>query len=166
MNDTDDLLTQLRDIQPPGVGIMPAPGWWILVVLGLLLGAVSFYLYRRYQRKGWQREAFLELEQLRSGLGNVPPARTLSQTSTLVRRVALAARPRSDVASVHGEAWLNLLDSIVGKPLFKDGFGRLLETGPYQANPSLGENDLHELLDVVAELINAAEQKVSPRVRS
>ena len=146
--------------------MMPAPGWWILAAFGLLLGAVSFYWYRRYQRKGWQREAFLELEQLRSALGDVPPARTLSSTSTLVRRVVLAARPRSDVASLHGEAWLKLLDSIVGKPVFRDGFGRLLETGPYQANPSLGENDLNELLDVVAELINAADHMASPRVKS
>ena len=165
MNDTEALLAQLRDIQPPAVSMMPAPGWWILAVFCLFLGAVFFYLYRRYQRKGWQREAFLELEQLRSGLGTVPPAKTLSSASTLVRRVVLAARPRSDVASLHGEAWLNLLDNICDKPLFKDGFGRLLETGPYQANPSLGENDLDELLDVVAELIKAAERKPSPRVK-
>ena len=163
MNDTDALLAQLRDVHTPPVSMLPAPGWWILAIFILLLSALLYILYRRYQRNGWQREAFSELARLRTSLGSVPPSKTLSSASTLVRRVALVARPRFDVASVHGEPWLDLLDDICGKPLFKDGFGRLLVSGPYQADPSIGDDDLNALLDVVAELIKSAGHNGSSR---
>lgn len=156
MNETDELLSQLRDIQAPEVGLMPAPGWWLMIAALLLMAASAFFLYRRYQRRSWQREARATLDRLRKEAENSPVKQSLSEISTLVRRVALVARPRATVASLQGEAWLNELDDICGKPLFKTGFGKLLDQGPYQANPQLSNDDLNALMDVVAELIDAA----------
>lgn len=156
MNDTQDLLSQLRDIQTPAVSFMPAPGWWVVLGIAILLAFCAYRLRKRYQRRGWQREARLQLKQLRAQAGSVPVSQTLSAASRLSRRVVLAVRPREDVASLKGEAWLAELDAICGNSSFRQGFGNLLEHGPYQANPSLGHDDLNALMDVVSELIDSA----------
>ncbi|MFK7861118.1 MAG: DUF4381 domain-containing protein [Granulosicoccus sp.] len=156
MNETEALLSQLRDIQAPDVSVIPAPGWWILLAACLLSGLLFYLMSSRYRRRGWQREARATLDRLRVEAGNASVSQSLSGVSQLVRRVVLVARPREEVASLHGEAWLDELDEICGKPLFKAGFGKLLEQGPYQQNPQLSIDDLHALMDVVAELIDAA----------
>lgn len=156
MNETEALLSQLRTIQPPDVGLMPAAGWWLVLALVTGLAALVFYAYKRYQRRGWQREAKTTLDELRKNVDRQSMAQSLSATSRLVRRVVLAVRSRKTVAALQGEAWLDELDEICGKPLFKSGFGKLLEQAPYQPDPQLTSEDLHALLDVVAELIDAA----------
>lgn len=161
MNDVDDLLGELRDIQPPDVSGLPAPGWWVLAAIGLLAAWLVYRLYRSYRSRAWQREARAELEQLRSQLAEAPVSAVLTGTSRLVRRVVLAARPREQVASLQGEAWLDELDGICGKPLFRSGFGKLLELGPYQPHPELEDTDLHALMDVVEQLIDAAGRRTS-----
>ncbi len=166
MNDTQALLSQLRDIQPPTVSAVPALGWWIVLAGCLLLMLLAFKLYRRYQQRGWQRDARAELELLRQNVGEVEVADSLSGLSRLVRRVALMARPRAEVAALQGGAWLDVLDEICGKQVFRNGYGQLLEHGPYQPSPELSANDLHALMDVVAILIDAAGKTNSSGVRS
>lgn len=161
MNDTDDLLSQLRDLQLPPVSALPAPGWWMLGAGLVLLCTFVLFAFRRFQRYGWQRQARNELGVLRAQVGNVPVRQSLSALSTLVRRVALVARPRHSIASLHGEAWLNQLDDICGREVFKNSFGKLLENGPYQKNPDVRDEDLHALMDHVDELISAAAKKHS-----
>lgn len=156
MNDTEELLSQLRDLQLPPVSALPAPGWWLLGVGIVLLGVFAFFSYRRFQRYGWQRQARSELGVLRAQVGDVPVSQSLSALSKLVRRVALVARSRQSIASLHGEDWLRELDDICGREVFKNSFGKLLENGPYQKNPDVRDEDLHTLMDHVDELISAA----------
>jgi len=163
MSEKEALLAQLRDIQSPDVSLMPAAGWWMLLLGVALVTLLLFRFYKRYQRRGWQREARASLARLRAEAGKSPVSQSLSATSKLVRRVVLAARPREEVASLEGEAWLDALDDICGKPLFKSGFGQLLDQGPYQRSPQLSTDDLHALLDVVSELIDAAGRPSSRR---
>ncbi|MFK7996338.1 MAG: DUF4381 domain-containing protein [Granulosicoccus sp.] len=156
MNDTEALLSQLRDIHAPEVGLMPAAGWWVLLLVSLLTAWLLRILLNRYRQRGWQREARAALIGLRKESANTSVPQSLASLSRLVRRVMLAARPREEVASLQGEAWLDKLDEICGKPLFKSGYGQLLEQGPYQQQVQLSHDDLHALMDVVAELIDAA----------
>ena len=162
MNSTENLIAQLRDIHTPEVSGLPAPGWWIVAIAVLLVAVAVYFQVRRHQRKGWQREARAELHRLRSQMGAATVSESLSGVSRLVRRVALAARPRANVASLQGDAWLAALDDICGKSLFSNGFGQLLEQAPYQPAPQLSDNDLEALMDVVAQLIDAAEVGGSP----
>lgn len=164
MNSAEELIAQLRDIQAPDVSGVPAPGWWFLAVAALLVAVAIFFVARNYQRRAWQREARAELVRLRSQMGDVSVSDSLSGVSRLVRRVALAARPRQDVARLEGDAWLAALDEICGNSQFSNGFGQLLEQGPYQPDPQLGDNDLEALMDVVAQLIDAAEAVGTRRV--
>lgn len=164
MNSSEELIAQLRDIQAPDVSGLPAPGWWILAGAVLLVAVALFFVARRYKRRAWQREARAELARLRSQMGTVRVSDSLSGVSRLVRRVALAARPREDVASLQGDAWLTVLDDIGGNSQFSNGFGQLLEQGPYQPDPQLDDHDLEALMDVVAQLIDSAEKLSTSRV--
>lgn len=156
MNDTEALLSQLRDIQAPEVSWVPAPGWWILVAVLLAMAVLIWLWYKRYQALSWQREANQELERLRGQASHSSVRQSLAGLSTLVRRVALAARPRAQVASLQGQAWLQELDDICGKPLFVSGYGKLLDQGPYQPETQLDAKDLDALFNVVEELIRSA----------
>lgn len=156
MNNTEDLLSQLRDLQLPPASALPAAGWWLLGVGIVLLCMLALFLHRRFQRFSWQRQARKELRVLRAQVGAVPVSQSLSALSKLVRRVALVARPRHSIASLHGEAWLSQLDDICGREMFKNCFGKLLENGPYQKSPVVRDEDLLTLMDHVDELISAA----------
>jgi len=150
------LLDQLAGVHVPDVSAMPAPGWWVLLlttVAGVLLAS---HCLKRYSARRWQRQARSEIAQLRDQLDERPVSQTLSDTSKLARQVLMVARGRHAVAQLHGKPWLTALDELCGRALFVEGFGRLLETGPYQRSPDVKLEDLHSLLDAMDELISAA----------
>ena len=110
-----DPLAALRDIHgPPAPGFWPpAPGWIALAGLGVVLGFAAVVLAARWWRAGrFRREALASLRSLRArhaaGAANTEIAMELS---ALIRRVALARRPREEVAGLTGERWLAWLES-------------------------------------------------------
>lgn len=123
-------LSQLRDIHLPAPVSWwpPAPGWWGVLALLLLLGALAYVFYSRRRRNRWRRSALSELE----GLRDAAPEQMLRGLSVLLRRVAISRFPRRDVAALTGEAWLVFLDRILGDGTeFQSGVGRVLISGPY-----------------------------------
>lgn len=154
--DRDALLAQLRDAHAPPVSGWPAPGWWALALLLLVLLALLLWRYRHRRRRLWQRQAQTELARIREHSSAQPVSRTLADCSTLCRRVLMVARGREHSAALHGQAWLDALDAVAGRALFAGGFGRLLEAGPYQRAPEVGQHDLESLFDAIDELIRAA----------
>lgn len=158
MNDTEALLEQLRGIKEPAVSQLPALGWWLSALLLLGLIYLLWKLFSRHRNRAWVRQARGELDTIRLQSGNVPVADSLSAVSRLARRVLLAARPRTDVAGLHGEQWMKELDSLCGRDLFTHGYGQMIEAGPYQRQPDIKVSDLQGLFDVMNELINAAGQ--------
>ncbi|ASJ75514.1 DUF4381 domain-containing protein [Granulosicoccus antarcticus] len=161
MNEEDRqaLLDQLHDVQLPELSAWPAAGWWLLLLSLILLVIVAMLSWRRYQARSWQREAFTELQRLRDQVVSQPTNSTLADCSRLARRVLLAVRSRSDVANLQGKAWLEELDSVCQQPLFAQGFGRLLEAGPYQRDPQISQNDLESLFDALEELVRSAARR-------
>lgn len=156
MNDTEALLEQLRGIKEPAVSHMPAVGWWLLSLLLLSLIFAVWKLISRYQHRAWVRQALAELDSIRRKSGDVPVVESLSGVSRLARRVLLAARPRMDVAGLHGDQWMKELDALCGRDLFTHGYGQMIETGPYQRQPDIKASDLQGLFDAMNELIKAA----------
>lgn len=153
------LLNQLESVHVPAVSWVPAAGWWGLLLLCLALLFAARYWRKRHRQRRWQREARSEVQRLREQLDVQPVAHTLADTSRLARQVLLATRDRQSVAGLHGRDWLEALDELCARPLFADGFGRLLEVGPYQRSPQVKPQDLHSLLDAMDELISAASQQ-------
>ncbi|TCK17890.1 uncharacterized protein DUF4381 [Thiogranum longum] len=127
----------LRDIHaaPAPPFWPPAPGWWLVAVLILVLvTVVGMWLYRRYRRhREWQRiEA--ELDRL-AALANDDPAAFATGLSTLLRRVALQRFDRQRVAPLSGEAWLQFLDETGGEGEFSQGIGQVLADAAYVPEP-------------------------------
>ena len=108
-------LAALRDIHgPPAPDFWPpAPGWIALAGLGILLGVAVAAVAARWWRAGrFRREALVSLRSLRArheaGTADTEIAMELS---ALIRRVALAHRPRAEVAGLTGDRWLAWLES-------------------------------------------------------
>ncbi len=126
---------QLRDIHLPAEPSLwpPAPGWWILAALLLVLLVWAAWVATRRYRLHQQRQRILamlgELEQ-DSGADATPER--IAQISILLRRLALMRYPRKRVASLTGNDWLNFLDESGGQGRFSQGPGQVLASGPYQ----------------------------------
>lgn len=138
-------LAQLKDIHlPPPIGLWPlAPGWYVIMVLVILLFGVSLYLiYRKHQHAKAKKHALFLLVQYQKQYEqehNVPE--TSARISELLRRVALVYYPRNEVASLHGKDWLLFLNKTskgVDFILVKD----LLLEAPFKTNETLDLNPL------------------------
>lgn len=163
MSDVDALLAQMRDVQVPAVSIWPAPGWWLLAILFLLLFFLAWQWRQRRRRLVWRREARRELASLRSTAAELSASATLAGCSALARRLLLVAEPREAVAGLQGEAWLSQLDDICRQALFSEGSGRLLLEGQYQRDPDVNSDDLELLFTALDTLINNVQRRLSSR---
>jgi Domain of unknown function (DUF4381) len=103
-------LDSLRDFyQPPPPSWRPQTiGWYVVfTIAALLLLWLVIHLVRRWRADRYRREALRELEHVES-----------TQLSALLKRTALSAWPREEVASLSGASWLKFLDGTMHKPLF------------------------------------------------
>src|SRR5690348_12337591 len=101
MSDPSDL-SNLRDIVlPPEVALWPpAPGWWIVAAGSVAATAILIAMaVTRHRRNAYRRAALGELD-----------AADARDISAVLKRAALAAWPRGEVASLTGTAWLAFLD--------------------------------------------------------
>lgn len=129
-----DWLSQLAPSHapPPPGWWPPAPGWWVLAILGaILVGGFIWWLVDRRRAEAafasllWtpRRAALSELRQIRQSEADAP---VLAQSiESLLRRYALAVFGPERVASLTGEAWLQLVISEGGE-LLAGGPGRSL----------------------------------------
>lgn len=156
MDEKEALLSQLKSVHLPEVSAVPAIGWWVLLAVIIVLAVASLLWVRRYRSRLWQREALQEVSRLRSVLAEQAVGTTLADTSRLARKILLLTKPREQVASLHGNEWLEALDGICDRPLFADGFGKLLVSYQYQKEPKVNPSDLDALLDSMDELIHSA----------
>lgn len=129
----------LRDIHLPDPVSWwpPAPGWWLLAGLLILLAASVLLMVRWYRRGRLGRSARSALERVFVDYRqHGDPQRLLRELSVLLRRIALSYFPRTEVASLSGEAWLAFLDQgLAGSTAppggFRQGPGRVLAEGPF-----------------------------------
>lgn len=143
MNDAGSL-QNLNDVVIPGAVTWwpPAPGWYVLLGMGLvalLVLAVRFWL--RWQRNRYRRQALAELSSIRAAAS----VESMQQLPVLLKRTALAVWRRDEVASLSGQDWHRFLDQSANIELFSSGAGdtldRLAYAGgeiPLEAEPELG----------------------------
>jgi len=160
-----DPLAGLRDIHLPEPVSWwpPAPGWWLLALLVLLISAavIGWLRWRKAQQakaKVFSQhemidQALLEidrLQQLTSSGADVH--RTVTELSGLLRRVAMrldvsqgGQGEQTDIAGLSGESWLAWLDGQWDSNTFSQDAGRQLLDAPFQRD---GEVDIAALLEI------------------
>lgn len=108
-------LSNLRDIVlPDPVGLWPpGPGGLILLALLLFcLGIAGYCWYRRWKADRYRR----------AGLFLLAEVTTERDVSVVLKRVALAAYPREQVASLYGREWLDFLNRTCPGTHFEETF--------------------------------------------
>jgi len=137
-SDTSPLLAQLQDIHSAGQPGWwpPAPGWWLLAFVLLL---VLMWLFRKlldWNTVRRRRNAWLhELEELNRA--NDPlqqPHQYLASMNRLFRAVAVKAFPGTGCARLQGEQWVSFIVSLMPEQVDSNGLDAL-SSGPYEALP-------------------------------
>ena len=144
-------LQNLNDIVvPAAVDWWPlAPGWYVLfAVLTVVLAVLAFRRWRRWQRDRYRRLALEELAAIHSG-GREATRIAASDLPALLKRTALSAWPRADVAALTGPAWHRFLDQSAGMNQFCSGAGTSLDLLSYGSSGAeeLPDAELLKLLD-------------------
>lgn len=151
---TPDLAGGLRDIRglDESGWWLPAPGWWLLaaIMLVLLWLGWRWYRARAMRREHWRREAYQRLLELKRGRRELGAKAAAGQLSELLRRMALARCDRRDCAGLAGDRWLHWLHENDPRGFDWPRKGKLLKQLPYA--PDDGDTDGRELRP----LINAA----------
>jgi hypothetical protein len=142
----------LRDIHLPAPVSWwpPAPGWWIVVALSVVLcaGAVWLYRWRSARRNSPLVIARDELEHVRAEWsGHRDVQRLARDVSVWLRRVCITLYPRRDVASLTGDSWWRFLDEVAGTRVFGDDAGRTLAEAPYKASADIDSDGLLRLCE-------------------
>jgi hypothetical protein len=121
----------------------------LLLFLGI---AFAIHALLQWQRNRYRREALAELSRQESALFDAAQrAKALASLAELLKRVALTAWPRSEVASITGDAWSNFLDRTGGTTAFSRSLGSILERASYDPRTAatLDERVLHDLVGMV-----------------
>jgi len=133
------LIAQLHDLrEPQAVSMWPeTDAWWVLAVILTLLVAFGIWRWLRHRRaNAYRREALARLRDLEPELSKGDPA-ALARLDQILRRTALAAFPRGEVAALTGTDWADYLDRSA-KGLPPPGFGGIsgaLAEAAYKARP-------------------------------
>jgi hypothetical protein len=145
-------LSNLHDVALPApVDLWPlAPGWYVVAVV---TSALSLYLiwrgWQSWRRNRYRGQALRELERIRQRA----EGRGLDDVPVLLKRAALSAWPREQVAALTGPDWYRFLDGSAGTDRFRSGAGVLLErlAYPSSAGGALSAAEEITLLDAVGD---------------
>jgi len=133
-----DLLSQLRDIHgaAPVSWWPPAPGWWLLTFLVLLLLAwLVRRMILRFRIRRRRKQMLAWVDHLNA---HVDPERDphtyLATLNRIFKLVALRAFPERQCASLNGQAWTDfLLEKMHESPSAECLL--VLASGPYDPSP-------------------------------
>lgn len=151
--DSEELLAQLADIHlPEPVSFWPpAPGWWILAVILLLLAAwATSKILLASRRSKIKARALSELKKCYSryadntdsDTGNLQ-LRYVNEVNSVFKRVALVHFPGTAVAGLGGPEWLDFIK--------KNGESSLLTE---EISDALSHGRFKTKLDVDVDLMN------------
>lgn len=134
-----ELLDLLRPIpEPEPISMVPATqGWlWLVLAIGTVTVWIVGIALRRRRSSAYRRAALAELDQ-----AGGDPARV----AAILRRTALVAYPRRQVAALVGDDWLRFLDGTCAGSSFADGpGGQLLTKAPYSGFGQVDTALLHQ----------------------
>jgi len=134
--------------------VLPAPvswlpqtiGWYAVLTLLLGLGTwIGYRIRRRHRANRYRGLALVRLDEIERLLATGDRVAALAELPELVKRTALEAYPRAQVASLSGDEWLSFLDRSYDGTSFTDGPGRLLPKLAYDPPAETGRPDSDEI---------------------
>jgi hypothetical protein len=153
--DSEELLAQLADIHLPAeiTSWPPAPGWWILalIVLVLVVLAIRRYIRHRNLHQICQH-ALAELSRCynsyaneASGGGDDLKLKYVNEFNSVIRRVALYHFPQPNVASLSGRAWVDFIREKGESSRLDDSIAAALSFGRFQTECDVDVDALNNL---------------------
>ncbi len=139
----------LRDIHlPDGVSWWPpAPGWWLLLMLVLVLSGLLYLLYKRLRQPLLNKSAREELAVITDRYRQHDDKQLLLQDlSSLLRRTGISYLGREQVAGITGDRWYQQLNQLGARQDFSASQIALLSEATYQSSPELSEQDIDALV--------------------
>lgn len=169
MNTDATSLDRLHDIIMPAPAPWwpPAPGWyWVLGLMIVMLLAALITGLIRWQHNRYRREALAELARHEMALQNAElrsPA--LLSLAELLKRTAVTAFPREDVATLTGPKWFAFLDYTARGSRFRDALGTLLENAIYDPRTvdTLDPQRLHSVVEAIRHWIKFHDPRLEPQ---
>ncbi len=125
-----DLLNMLEPApEPSPISMTPQTwGWAVLAVLLLIVLFAAVSVVRKHRRaNAYRRAALAELS-----VPDVPSAKI----AEVLRRTALAAYPRDQVAGLYGDEWIKFLKQSSDMPSLNQELSHALTEAPYKATHS------------------------------
>jgi hypothetical protein len=145
--DNSQLLEQLQDIHSVGNPGWwpPAPGWWVLALLVLILLVLAGrFLLAKIRARRRRRLFLVEAERLQIEFDPVQQGREyLAAMNRLFRVVAMKAFPDTGCASMQGDEWVTFIRSLLPANSNTENLGALAH-GPYEATPVFDQKALNE----------------------
>jgi len=125
----DNPLDKLKDIYLPGrISAWPVTyGWW-LVLVGILLVIVIFFLIR-YIKKIIKARREAKVQSFANEMMMIQqknPAEFVQEISVYLKRVAIHIYPKESIKQLHGKSWLEFLDTKIKTADFTVGIGQEL----------------------------------------
>jgi len=128
----------------------PAIGWWIALMLVLIICYVAYRGIKKLTRPVIKKSAKVELNVLIDAYAEHQNKQQLLQdVSILLCRIGISYLPRNEVAGTVGRQWYEQLNGLAsGNPLSPQTID-ILCSAPYQSHPAIDQNQLDALLDQV-----------------
>jgi len=155
MNGADPAsLDRLHDIvvPPPVPWWPPAPGWYLLAALAMVFVVALIVRHVMIWRaNAYRRAALAELNLLARGNAAAIQAQSrLQEAAAILKRTALAAAPREEVAMLSGEVWIDWLNERGSGVLFQGDVAQLLEHTIYKTgNSDVSEDALRDVMETI-----------------
>jgi hypothetical protein len=131
----------------------PAIGWWLVLLACFFIAWLVHYITRPTAIKAAKKQ-LLEIKQDNSS----EDIHKLAKISELLRRVAISNSPRSDCASLTGQAWLEYLDkTLIDKP-FTQGAGQYLANAHFKKIPD-NNIDITKIINICEKWLKAQRNK-------
>jgi hypothetical protein len=117
----------------------------LIALAVMLLTALAFFYYRRYQANAYRRQAVRQLQDLHNEwLVSNNVHIYLGAINALLKSVALRVFPRSDVASRNGAEWVLFLNQTLSAKTAGSHFTEEFAAAHYQAGtPAVNCEDIN-----------------------
>ncbi len=155
MNDTETFTIGTLMEPDPIRFSFGAPGWFILLGVGLILLLVyGLIAYLRYKRNRYRRNAIGILSAM--DLSGREVSASITRIAEVLKRVAMTSYGRTETAALSGQAWLNYLDQRnKGVFVLSVDSRKLIAEHLYRSPPDgISVNELEEFRSTTIQWIN------------